>query len=362
MNILLITQEDFLAGSTFSVSFLARGLAARGHKVYVAARKDSLLESLITGSSATFLPITLRSRFDRSAMRQIRNWVHDLGIQIINAQSSKDRYLSIFAKRIYKLNVKVILTRRQYPMGDMGFLKTFFYSNGSDKIVVISHGLKEIFLQKGYASEDLEVIHNGIPPGRLQQWSPEQVEAIRKKYSIKESDIVVGCVSRLKKQEQIIRAMEMVNDPTVKLVFAGFPAGALDATIEESKIKNEIVYAGFVDKDEVLSFYKVFTMNVLSSTSEGFGLVLLESMAMGCPVIATNFGGIKDVVEDEVNGLLFDDYDVAKLAEQIKRVLVDKSLRERLIGNGYKTVNEKFTMEKTITNWERFFERMIEQK
>lgn len=360
MNILLITQEDFLAGSTFSVSFLAKGLAERGHNVYVAARKDSLLESLIQGSKATFLPITLRSRFDRAALRQLRAWVNDLQLDIINAQSSKDRYLTIFAKKVYKFKAKVILTRRQYPLGDIGFLKTFFYSKGSDKIVVISEGLKEIFVKKGYSPKHLEVIHNGIPPERLTQWSPEKVDSIRKRFNLRESDVVVGCVSRLKKQEQMIRAMAIVNDPSIKLLFAGFPAGALDDVIRETGLGNVVIYAGFVDKEDVLSYYKVFTVNVLPSTSDGFGLVLLEAMAMGCPVIATNFGGIKDVVEHDANGLLFEDNDVEQLATHIKRLVSSRETRERLVQAGFDTVNDKFTMEKTVSSWEAFFHRMIE--
>ena len=360
MNILLITHEDFLAGSTFSVSYLAGALAARGNQVYVAARKDSLLHELVTQIPAvTFLPITIRSKFDRAAMRLLKQWVDTYQIDVVNAQSSKDRYITIFARMFYGVRAKLFHTRRQYPMSAGGALQRKLYVSGTDKIIVISHELKRIFIQKGFPPNHLHVIHNGIPANRYKQWSETSVQQLREKYGIQPGDVVIGSIARLKRQEQIIRALAILNRPEVKVVFVGIEVGYFDKLCSEHGIRNEIIYAGAVKADVVLNYYKLLTINILASTMDGFGLVLLEAMAMGTAVIATRFGGIIDVVQHDVNGLLFDDGDCQTLARHIGTLLDDNALRQRLIEQGYKAAFEEFSIEKTAARYESFFKEQL---
>jgi L-malate glycosyltransferase len=361
MNVLLITQEDFLAGSTFSVSYLAGALAARGNKVFVAARKDSVLhELIITVPAVTFLPITIRSRFDLQSIRLLQQWVDAYKIDVINAQSSKDRYITIFARMFYGVKSRLFHTRRQYPMSAGGFLQRKLYVAGTDKIIVISNELKRIFVGKGFPASHLHVIHNGIPAHRYQQWDEGSVQQLRAKYGILPADVVIGSISRMKQQEQIIRALKIINRPEIKVVFVGIDVGYFDNLCNELGIQNNIIYVGAVKAEVVLNYYKLLTINILASTIDGFGLVLLEAMAMGAAVIATRFGGIIDVVQHNVNGLLFNDGDCETLARQIEMLISDPSLRQRLIEQGYKTAYEEFSIEKTAANYESFFQEQLD--
>jgi len=361
MNILLITQEDFLAGSTFSVSYLAGALAARGNNVYVAARQNSVLHELIVLMPAvTFLPITIRSRFDRTAIQLLKQWVNKNKIDVINAQSSKDRYITIFARMFYGVKARLFHTRRQYPMSAGGFLQRKLYVSGTDKIIVISDELKRIFIGKGFPTHHLHVIHNGIPAARYTQWNEQSVDQVRTRYGIQPADIVIGSISRLKQQEQIIRALAILNRPEIKVLFVGIDVGYFDKLCAELNIRNEIIYAGAVKADVVLNYYKLLTINILASTIDGFGLVLLEAMAMGAAIIATRFGGIIDVVHHEANGLLFNDGDCETLAHQIETLVDDETLRQRLIEQGYKTAFEEFSIEKTAERYESFFQEQID--
>lgn len=362
MNILLITQEDFLAGSTYSVSYLAKGLAKRGHQVYVAARADSLLERLLAGSEATFVPMKLRSRFSLSSLNELVTLVREKDIHVINAQSSKDRYLAILSRWFYGVRSVVLHTRRQTPRSDGGWVQKMIYIGGTDKIIVISEGLKEIFIRRGYPERHLHVIHNGIPADKYQQWCSQKVEALRDKLGLQPDDIVIGCVSRLKKQEQIIRCLPLLERSNVKLVLVGVRAGYFDSLVEKLNIKTPIIYIEAADGSEVLNYYKLFHVNILASTLDGFGLVLLESMAMECPVIATNFGGIKDIVKDGWNGLLFEDNAIAQLAERINLLLTDQELRKTFIANGLNTVYQRFSMENTLNGYEQFYSAMYHSK
>lgn len=361
MNLLITTYQGGLAGATYSIAFLAEGLAKRGHNVFLAGKEGSLLFSLLKGSPVHLIPMRFKSKIDMQTIRHMRNLVQSEKIDIINAQSSKDRYLTIFAKWLYKLNIKIVHTRRQKPESIGGWIQNSFYIRGTDKIVVISEELKRIFIRQGFPSDHLQVIYNGTPRSQYDVVKDERVEQLREKFNIKPHDVVVGCVARMKKQEQLIKALPLM-DETIKVIFAGIPLGSLDHVIQRYRVKNPIIYAGDVDHHDVLHLYKLMDVNVLPSTMDGFGLVLVEAMALGTPVVATRAGGIVDVVEDKVSGLLYENENIEDLANKIKLVLYDKALREKLIANGKVTALEKFSLEKTILNYEQFFYNLLNHR
>lgn len=359
MNILFTTYQGGMAGSTYSISYLAKGLAERGHYVLVAGKMSSLLFELLKNTSVRLIALPFRSKIDIKTTKALRDIIVSHRIDIVNAQSSRDRYLTIFAKWYYHLDVKLVHTRRQRPQSVGGWLQNNFYVKGTDKIVVISDELKRIFVQHGIPENHLYVIHNGTPS---EQYVVDEslVNDLRKKLNISTNDTVIGCVARMKRQDQLIQALSYLA-PAIKVLFVGIEQGSLDKIITKHDIKNEIIYAGKLNRTETLASYKLMTVNVLPSDMDGFGLVLVEAMAMGTPVIGTDYGGIKDVINDTVNGLLYENEQSEELAEKIRIILEDEVLRSRLIKNGRKTALEEYTIERTINNYEVFFQNLIDR-
>jgi len=358
MNVLLLTYQGDMAGSTNSIAYLSKGLAERGHQVVLGCRKESLLYELVADSKVVRYPMTFKGKWSRESMRQIKKAVEDFDIQLVNAQSSKDRYLSIFAKWLYKLPVKIIHTRRQTPKSVGGFLQNWFYVKGTDKIVTVSRQLKNTFIKKGIPAEHLHVIYNGIPKEKYSQYSEAKVAKLRQRFGLKPSDKVIGSISRLKKQEQIIRALSYL-DKNIKVLFAGFEVGVFDDLVSELSIENEIIYAGKVDGEDIMNYYPLLDIQILPSTMDGFGLVLVEAMGMSVPVIGTRYEGIIDVLDNERNGLWFEDGDIEELAYKIKQVLYDEQIKKQLIDNGLQAAHQRFTLEQTILSYELFFEEII---
>lgn len=358
MNLLFTTYQGGLAGSTYSIAFLTEGLARKGHQVYLAGKEDSLLFDLLKDSPVHLIPMQFKSKVDMKTIRHMRDVVRTKNIDIINAQSSKDRYLTVFAKWLYDLDVKIIHTRRQKPESIGGWLQNTFYVKGTDKIVVISDELKRMFIKRGFPAGHLHVIYNGTPKSQYYEIKEEKVEQLRNTFGIQADDVVVGCVARMKKQEQLIRALPLL-DEKVKVLFAGIDPGSLDEVIQRHHVKNEIIYAGHLPHADTLHLYKLMDVNVLPSTMDGFGLVLVEAMALGTPVVATRAGGIMDVVDDGVNGLLYEHEDIEGLADKIKAILYDAELRSKFIANGKKTALENFSIERTVNNYEEFFQSLL---
>jgi L-malate glycosyltransferase len=358
MNILFLTYQGDIAGSTNSISYLAKGLAAKGHSIFMGCRKESLLYKMLENTAVHLVPMTFKSKIDFRNMRQIRDAVKKHNIQVINAQSSWDRYSSILARWIFRLPVKLVHTRRQKAESIGGVFQNLLYVSGTDKIIAVSEGVKESLIKKNIPEQHVHVIYNGTPYEKYQKISDNVVAELKEKYNIKPNDFVIGCVSRKKKQEQILQALDCLPFK-VKLILVG-----IDEEYEYRKYlprlrdRHEIFFTGLVSSEQVLNYYPLFTIKILASTIEGLSQSILESMALGIPVIATNCAGNPELIKHNVNGLLFRNDDVDQLTKCIINLHNEPATRARLSEEGKLTAFTDFSMEKTIDNHEKFFQQL----
>jgi len=123
------------------------------------------------------------------------------------------------------------------------------------------------------------------------------------------------------------------------------------------KIQDEVIFAGAAPNDDLPKYYNLADVVVLPSVdkSEAFGIVLIEAMACGKPVIASNLPGVRSVVEDGVKGFLAEPKDVDQLAGKIDILLNDADLRKKFGENGRNKVLEKYSTEKMGENIEKIF-------
>ncbi len=356
MKILFTTHQGELAGSTMSIYYLSKGLAERGHQIHVGVRKGTLLwQKLSDIQNLTLHDLQIDSYIDRKACQQIKKIVRDNQIQIINAQGGKDRNLTILSKWLFGLDVKIVFTRRQRPRNEP-WIKRWFHTRGTDKIIMISNGLKEIFLSKGYHSDHMKVIHNAVPSDLESAINQEKVEVLKAQYAIT-GTTVVGCLSRKKSQEQLLEAFKYLPEEYLGL-FVGIGEEEVDEKLV-SNLKQPLIFTGLLNHEEALHHLKLMDVNVLPSYLDGFGLVLVESMLLEVPVVGSNFGGIPDVIEDGKTGLLFENGNPKQLAEQIQRIIENKQLSERLKKEGKKVAKEKFSIETMLNNYESFFQSIL---
>ena len=358
MRLLFLTYQGGLAGSTNSIAYLCKGLAERGHDVYAGIREESDLWSILEDSKVRRVPMTFTGKFDRNNWKQIRDVVREFDIQLINAQSSYDRYTSSLANWYYRLGTKVIHTRRQMPLS-IGGLQSLFYNRFTDGIVAVSTPVKDSLVRIGIKKDLVKVIHNGTPREKYENIDLEKVRKLRDRFEIKDGEFVLGCISRLKNQLQIFEALALIEEP-VKAIFCGMePTEEIQEIIASYTVPHVIQFDGNVSFGEILNYYKLFTAKILASTTEGLSQSLLEAMALGVPVTATAAAGNLDLVEDGVNGLLFEDGNIEQIADNILRLKNDPDLRQRLITGGNKSAYETFSIENTLDNYELYFQKLL---
>jgi glycosyltransferase involved in cell wall biosynthesis len=181
----------------------------------------------------------------------------------------------------------------------------------ADKIIAVSNATKDYVLSLGAKPKKIKVIHNGVDLARYRPL-PDMRLKMRRKLGIKKDARVILTVRRLVYKNGVDTLIDAANlavqkNPDLVFLVAGKgPCQSMaQAKIRELGIENNVKLTGFVPDEDLPSYYNSADIFVLPSKSgEGLALVALEAMACGLPVIATNVGGIREIVNDRVGKLV----------------------------------------------------------
>ncbi|NUZ05158.1 glycosyltransferase [Schlegelella sp. ID0723] len=215
-------------------------------------------------------------------------------------------------------------------------------------------GGRQIAARKGV------VIYDGVMlPATAGDTKSEAAVAVRREFGWGASDRVIGMVARLAQQKDhltLLRAAERVvaECPDARFLFIGgcgpekqelAHGERVKAAIAASPARDHVVYAGF--RGDVPRYTAAFDIGALSTHFEGFGLVLLEAMALGKPIVATAVGGVPEVVVDGHTGLLHSAGDADRLAEHIVALLRDPARAATMGAAGRQRVATSFSPAET---------------
>ncbi len=222
----------------------------------------------------------------------------------------------------------------------------------ADHIIAVSESTKrDIIRLFNIPDAKITVTHEACNDSFKRIEDECELKRISTKYDFPDRFILyVGTIEPRKNLNVLLEALHILKKKHSiehKLVIAG-KKGWLYAdfskTIKRLGLEQDIVFTGYVSDEDLPGIYKLAELFVYPSKYEGFGLPLLEAMACGVPVIASNVSSIPEVVGDA--GLLFDPYAPDQLADCIFQVLEDPLLRKKLISNGLKR-KEAFSWQKT---------------
>lgn len=237
----------------------------------------------------------------------------------------------------------------------------------SDKVVAVSEASGRYIRSVVKVKEPkLQVIMNAVD--RPLRPDAAATEALKTALGIQPGDWVVGSVGRLfddhKKVSDLLRATALLKTgcPGIKLLIVGDgkDAGALKALSGELGIADRVVFAGY--QGDTAPYYACMDMFALASQREAFGLVLVEAMFFGLPVVATAVGGVLDVVVDGVTGLLVGKNDPAALAEAIHALYADPGRSAALGRAGLRRAESEFDIPLYIRKISQLYTDLVRKK
>ena len=233
----------------------------------------------------------------------------------------------------------------------------------------------------GLGATLFRVIYNGVETSAFaSRWDPAAgVQEVRRAYGLgaEPNVLFAGKLREAKGVHILLKAMHRVWEaaPQAALVLVGGTEYGLNRTMRETpflaqlrqdlaQAPGKVVLTGFIPPAQMHRAYLLGDVFVgPSQIEEGLGLVFLEAAAAGLPLIATQMGGIPEVVHDGVNGLLLDQKDDdAELAAKIIRLLNDASLRQRLGQQGRAWVEADFSWEQIAATLEAFYDEVAARR
>ena len=133
----------------------------------------------------------------------------------------------------------------------------------------------------------------------------------------------------------------------------------LSALAKELEVEDRIIFLGTVTQEDLPRYFAISNVFVRPSRSEGLGSAFLEAMAGGLPVIATPVGGIIDFLKDKETGLFCEVDNPQSLANKIKLLLENRSLYNKLIGNAYKLIKDRYSWQKIADDYRIIFNKLV---
>ncbi len=293
---------------------------------------------------------------------------------IVHTHSSKAGLLGRLAAKLAGVPIIVHSPHGHVFVGYFGPIKTKIFiilerlaSRITDKIIALTQREKEDHIRLRIGSEDtFVIIHSGVELNKFKEMPLIEGQNLRKNLGLPEDALIIGTSGRLepvKGPEFLIKAANRIISQYPNTFFLFVGDGSLRRDLEKKAldlgIEKNIVFLGWRnDVSKIISIYDIF---VLPSLNEGMGRVLVEAMALGKPIVASNAGGIPDLITHGKTGFLVPPKNSKELAKYIQILLENKEKRVKM-GLAGKKMALNFSKEIMVSKTVELYQHLMIQK
>ena len=361
MRIVQIIPELNEGGVERGVVELNREFVKKGIESFVISAGGKLENQInIAGGNHVKFDVCSKNIFTAfSRVKGLKKILKEIKPDIIHVRSRVPAWLVYFANK--SLKIKVVSTVH-------GFNSVGFYSSimqKSDAVICVSNSIKE-YIQKHYQTSEnkITVIPRGIDLELFNEKNIDNrfIKNFKEEFNLENKFIVssVGRVTQLKDYETFIKAILIVKNELpniVGLIVGGVRSdkedylNSLKNLIKKLALEDNIIFTGSQSKIEQI--YALSDVVISSSKKpESFGRAVAEAICMNKPVIATNHGGVKDIIIENENGFFFEVGDDKELA---KNILKSRNLKF----NGYNYIYSNFSLENMLNKTIEVYKRLV---
>lgn len=333
------------------------------HYIYFLPWKDQLVAGLEShGGKVTCLNATNNLMILWKCFA-LHNYVSSNGIQLVHAHLPWAGFVCRLMHRLW--NVPVIYTehnkqeRYHWVTRWLNHL-TFNWQRGA---IAVSRDVSESVCHHINPRIPVRVIVNGVNTNRIRR-DEIRASAIRKELGIPADTVVVGTVAVFRFQKRLDLWLDTFKATTENMPHvAGLVVGDGILRNEIQTHHKTLTLEGKVHmpglKEDIVPWLSVIDVFMMTSVFEGLPIALLEAMSAGCAVIATNAGGVGEVVRDGVDGVLVPVDKPALLREPLAKLIVDRSYREQLARKARERVVESFSLSTMVSSLEKTYKELM---
>ena len=356
LKILHITPDfNYNSGRSKSVFLTLKYLKKYNNSVFLATNKGDFVKN-IKELEIPFLQISINKRNPFSFFNDLsvlKKFVKENNIDIVH---SHHRYTDLLAKRLEKDSKIKAVTTVHNIVYDKKIL-SYKISN----IIAVSNSIKEHLINYYKKSPDsISVIYNFVEPEKRDLLSGKK--ELSEKYKIN-NKFLIGYAGRLNYKEKgvdvLLESFKIFNNkyPETALMLIG---DGDDKNIALEFVQSNNLPVIFINTVENISNYlDLLDVFVLPSRFEACPNVILEAGIMKKPVIASNAGGIPEIIKDKINGLLFEKDRPKELSEKLEMLYNNIELRKKLAENLYSEIKNNFNADKTISELINYYNNLF---
>lgn len=358
MRILYAITKSNLGGAQRYVLDLATEAKKRGHEVSVLLGGSGTLVKELERANIRIIPLPYVER-DIAFTKEVKAFVDLLKIlrrerpEVLHLNSSKMGILGVLAGRILGIR-KIIFTSHGWPFNEKRHWLSLLFIEElswltvllSHKTICVSEQVRRDMESKPLIKKKLVVIHNGI-----EKFPVLSRPLARKELSIKDEEFVVGTLAELhytKGLDTLLRAINKTQSINLVIVGEGERRQELKLLANTLGISERVSMPGF--KTNARELLPAFDLFVLPSRSEGLPYALLEAGLTGLPVVASEVGGIPEVIKDGKNGFLFQKEDYRGLATILQKLKNNYPLALKIGGALKGNIETNFSKTKMFDN------------
>jgi len=311
----------------------------------------------------------------KRVIRYLGSIIESEKIDIIHAHMADAAFWGSIAASKYSLPVLITHHGNQLvPKGTFTFrllsnILLFFTTRYAKINIAVSEPIKTKLKKRFYLNDrQVKIIKNGVPaPNNNQKSTPDGKQQITEALDLNGRSpkiISIGRLIELKGQRQLLEAAPEIIKyyPNAQFIFLG--TGPLKASLEhmakELSIEDQVHILGTTN--DIPSYLINSDVYVTTSHHEGTPLATLEAMAWGVPIVASNVLGNRDIITDEVTGLMYPLGDIPKLSKAILRLLENPSMANTLAANGQTLIDEKYSLNQMIVKYTNLYNHFISKR
>ena len=352
LRVFQVVSASSAGGTERIASSLSQSLKSRGHTVAMASPKPGWLTESLLGSGIELLYMRMSGPNRYAAALRIAGYVKRHRFEIIHshlARATKVGHL------VSLLTGKPLIASSHSMRFDPVFKRV---AHARNKVAAVSRHVQVGLLENGVPEKSIQLIYNGTDFSELPFSAPDSVYD---QFAIPRDRVLIGMIGRVQRSKgcyDLIEAASRLKSafPNVHLIFVG-PSSErkqrqIDGFVRAYNMEDRVTFAGA--QGDVARFMDAYAIHAVPSHFEAFGLSAIEAMVRGKPVIAYETGGLSEVVQHGVNGLLIEP-GIQNLANALRDLLSNPAKGLEMGERGKLFVRDMFPLSRMVEGYENAY-------
>ncbi|MCB9262316.1 MAG: glycosyltransferase family 4 protein [Flavobacteriales bacterium] len=358
LNILHLSSPLSWRGGEQQLFYLFNGLKIKGIRQLVFCPENSILATKLADTDKILFE--KKSGFDLNAAKMLKNMCAKNGVNLIHAHDSHSHTTAVLAALLFGNKPDIVLSRRvDFEIGKSWFSHYKYNFKKIKAIVCVSEAIRQIVLPKIKRTEMVKTVHSGVDSSKF---FGVKKKNLKQELGIPTETKMVANVAALadhKDYPTFLRTAKNVLSKKQDVVFLIIGSGELEEELKEQahnlKIANKVLFLGF--RDDLPQLYPNFDLILFTSKTEGLGTSVLDAFANKIPVVATNAGGIPEMIINNETGLLAQIGDDLELSKLVIELLDNREKSMKLAENANQKLAE-FSVENMVNKTYEIYQQI----